>query len=73
MVLPEYRDRGVLLSPIRETIRELGNIEKRKIIATAHPDNIGSQKLLCKCGFVKQGTYQKKNGYIRDIFLNTVG
>lgn len=69
MVKPEYRNQGLMGKLSEMLIEYAKNMKIENIIATAHPDNKPSQKILKGLNFSKQKSIIKNNTYARDIFL----
>jgi RimJ/RimL family protein N-acetyltransferase len=70
MTRPKYRDRGYIGRVTRglmEHARELPDIDY--VVATAHPDNIPSQKALSALGMHVEASCIKSGSYPRDIFV----
>ena len=72
MLLPEYHGKGIIVEAIKETIKygfEIMNLHS--IEAVIDPENLASEKVLQKSGFVKEA-HLKENEYYEGRFLDTV-
>lgn len=72
MLLPEYYGKGIIVEAIKETIKygfEIMNLHS--IEAMIDPENLASEKVLQKSGFVKEA-HLKQNEYYEGRFLDTV-
>jgi len=72
MLLPEYHGKGIIVEAIKETIKygfEIMNLHS--IEAMIDPENLASEKVLQKSGFVKEA-HLKQNEYYEGRFLDTV-
>jgi ribosomal-protein-alanine N-acetyltransferase len=72
MLLPEYHGKGIIVEAIKETIKygfEIMNLHS--IEAIIDPENLASEKVLQKSGFVKEA-HLKENEYYEGRFLDTV-
>ncbi|MCD8080415.1 MAG: GNAT family N-acetyltransferase [Bacteroides sp.] len=69
MTLPEYRNKGYMLSLNRELLRIARQKGYRYVVATAHPDNIASSRSLMKAGMEKVKAFYRHGDYLRDLYL----
>jgi RimJ/RimL family protein N-acetyltransferase len=69
MVLPEYRNHGVMTELSKRIIKYAEIIGIEVIVATVHPNNVASQSVVQKMGFKKRAFVVKNNEYDRDVFL----
>ena len=71
MLLPEYQGKGYITEALNRLIdfgfKDMG---LHSIEAVIDPDNIGSMKVLEKCGFIKEGHF-KENEFYDGKFLDT--
>lgn len=69
LVLEEYRGRGIM-STLQKSQYDLAKeLGFDYIISMAHPDNIGSNKVLEKIGLEYIKTATVSNGYLRNIYI----
>ena len=72
MLLPEYHGKGIISEAINEVVNYGFEIMKlHSIEAIIDPENLASEKVLQKNGFVKEA-HLKENGYYEGRFLDTV-
>lgn len=75
MILPndKYRKKGLMkrliIEAISYTIENNYKLELEYLLATIHPENLGSQQAFKAIGFEKKGEIIKSNGFKRDIML----
>lgn len=69
MVAPEYRHNGFMNKITKELINYAKEQKIQYLVATAHPENIPSQKTLKALGMVKKASCVKHGKYERDVFL----
>ena len=72
MCHPEYRHKGVASCLMEELLRYSGGLDLDYLLATVHPHNEPSQRLLKKYGFIKEGYIIKSENYERDILIRRV-
>lgn len=72
MLLPEYHGKGIIVEAIKETLKYGFQIMKlHSIEALIDPENIASERVLQKSGFLKEA-HLKENEYYEGRFLDTV-
>lgn len=72
MLLPEYHGKGIISEAINEVVKYGFQVMKlHSIEAIIDPDNIASERVLQKNGFVKEA-HLKENEYYQGHFLDTV-
>ena len=72
MLLPEYHGKGIIAEAIKETVKYGFEIMKlHSIEAVIDPENLASEKVLQKSGFVKEAHF-KENEYYEGNFLDSV-
>lgn len=72
MLLPEYHGKGIITEAIQETVKYGFEIMKlHSIEAIIDPENLASESVLQKSGFVKEA-HLKENEYYEGRFLDTV-
>jgi ribosomal-protein-alanine N-acetyltransferase len=72
MLLPEYHGKGIISEAIKETVKYGFEIMKlHSIEAVIDPENLASEKVLQKSGFVKEA-HLKENEYYEGRFLDSV-
>ncbi len=69
MTLPEFRNKGYMLSLNRELLRIARQKGYRYLVATAHPDNIASSRSLIQAGMKKVKEFYRHGDYRRDLYL----
>ena len=69
MVRFDQRNKGIMKQILGRLLEEAKKIGIKKVIATVHPNNIPSQKLLINFGFDNKFKVVKSNKYERYIFL----
>jgi ribosomal-protein-alanine N-acetyltransferase len=72
MLLPEYHGKGIISEAIKETVKYGFEIMKlHSIEAVIDPENLASEKVLQKSGFLKEA-HLKENEYYEGRFLDSV-
>lgn len=72
MLLPEYNGKGIISEAIKEVVNYGFNAMKlHSLEAIIDPENFGSERVLQKCGFVKEA-HLKENEFYEGRFLDTV-
>jgi ribosomal-protein-alanine N-acetyltransferase len=72
MLLPEYHGKGIITEAIKETVKYGFEIMKlHSIEAVIDPENLASEKVLLKSGFIKEAHF-KENEYYEGRFLDSV-
>jgi ribosomal-protein-alanine N-acetyltransferase len=72
MLLPEYHGKGIIVEAIKETLNYGFQVMKlHSIEAIIDPENLASESVLQKSGFVKEA-HLKENEYYEGRFLDTV-
>jgi RimJ/RimL family protein N-acetyltransferase len=69
MVLKKYRGKNYMLELNQKLLKIASEHNIKKVIATAHPNNISSQCSLLSLGMSKVGSITKYPNFDRDIFL----
>lgn len=69
MVRFDQRNKGIMKQILGRLLEEAKKIGIKKVIATVHPNNIPSQKVLINFGFDNKFKVVKNNKYERYIFL----
>lgn len=72
MCHPDYRNKRVASRLMEEMMDYVNKSDLKILLATAHPENEPSQRLLRKYGFVKKGFIVKSGNYERDILTRKV-
>lgn len=72
-IAKKYRDQGIMSRAIREMVRYgFKTLKLKRIYAYVFPQNIASQKVLERNGFVKEGLlikHVRKDNKFRDLFI----
>ncbi|MFE3867200.1 GNAT family N-acetyltransferase [Flavobacterium sp. LS2P90] len=72
MLLPEYNGKGIISEAIKEVVNYgFNEMKLHSIEAIIDPENFGSERVLQKCGFVKEA-HLKENEFYEGRFLDTV-
>ena len=72
MLLPEYHGKGIVSEAVKEAINYgFNEMKLHSIEAIIDPENFGSERVLQKCGFVKEA-HLKENAFYEGHFLDTV-
>lgn len=72
MLLPEYNGKGIITEAVQEVVKYgFNEMKLHSIEAIIDPENFGSEKVLRKCGFVKEA-HLKENEFYEGRFLDTV-
>ena len=72
MLLPEYHGKGIVSEAVKEAINYgFNEMKLHSIEAIIAPENFGSERVLQKCGFVKEA-HLKENAFYEGRFLDTV-
>ncbi len=69
MCHPDYRGQGVAAHLVNEVLKTASRMDLDILLATVHPQNKPSQKVLMEAGFVKEGHIVKSKNYERDILI----
>ena len=69
MCRPECRGKGVASALMNKLLEYVAGSNIEILLATVHPDNEPSQRLLRGFGFSKKGSIVKYRGYERDIMI----
>lgn len=69
MVLPKYRNRGYIKQILIELVKQAKKCGINYLIATAHPNNIASCKVLKSIGMEIRNSCVKLDKYDRHIFV----
>lgn len=67
MVHPDYRGNNLLFEISGHLLKRARERKIDFLVATVYPENMPSQMSLRKLGMVKQTTYRKSDGFVRDI------
>jgi ribosomal-protein-alanine N-acetyltransferase len=72
MLLPEYNGKGIITESVQEVVKYgFNEMKLHSIEAIIDPENFGSEKVLQKCGFVKEA-HLRENEFYEGRFLDTV-
>lgn len=72
MLLPEYHGKGIVSEAVKEAVNYgFNEMKLHSIEAIIAPENFGSERVLQKCGFVKEA-HLKENEFYEGRFLDTV-
>ena len=72
MILPEYNGKGIVSEAVKEVVTYgFNEMKLHSIEAIIDPENFGSEKVLQKCGFVKEAHF-KENEFYEGRFLDAV-
>ena len=72
MLLPEYNGKGIITEAVQEVVKYgFNEMKLHSIEAIIDPENFGSEKVLQKCGFVKEA-HLRENEFYEGRFLDTV-
>jgi ribosomal-protein-alanine N-acetyltransferase len=72
MLLPEYHGRGIITEAIKETLNYgFKKMKLHSVEAIIDPENLASERVLQKCGFVKEA-HLKENEYYDGRFIDTI-
>ena len=69
MVLPQYRGKNLMVDLNKQLIIEAKKIGIKYLLATAHPENISSNKSLSKLGMKNIGKFMRNKNYDRNIYF----
>ena len=69
MVRPELRNKGIMKQILERLINQAKKSGIKRIVATVHPHNIPSQKVLTSFGFDNKLKVVKNQNYERYIFI----
>lgn len=69
MVHPNHRNHGIMKLLVSKLLEIAKELEIENLVATVHPNNIPSQKLLHGIHMEKKAFCYKKNKYPRDIMV----
>jgi ribosomal-protein-alanine N-acetyltransferase len=72
MLLPEYNGKGIISEAVNEVVNYgFNTLNLHSIEAIISPENLASEKVLQKSGFVKEAHF-KENEYFEGRFIDTV-
>ncbi|MEO8532729.1 MAG: GNAT family N-acetyltransferase [Flavobacterium sp.] len=72
MLLPEFHGQGIIPEAVNKLIRYgFDDLKLHSIEAVIDPENLASEKVLEKCGFVKEA-HLKEAEYYEGVFLDKV-
>ncbi|MDM1531590.1 GNAT family N-acetyltransferase [Myroides marinus] len=72
MILPQYNGKGYMTEALTKAVDYgFSTIKLHSIEALVNPENVGSRRVLEKCGFVKEA-HLKENFFFNGVFLDTV-
>ncbi|MCC8143697.1 MAG: GNAT family N-acetyltransferase, partial [Tannerellaceae bacterium] len=69
MTLPVYRNKGYMSAINKELMGVAGQMGLKYIVATAHPDNVASNKSLQKLGMQKIKEFCRHGEYVRSLYI----
>lgn len=72
LCLLEYRNCGIMQNLQKILIEEAQNLNYQYLVATAHPDNVASNKVIAKGNFELKEVKTLSNGYYRNIYLKDI-
>lgn len=68
LVLPEYRQKGIMTNLAIMTMDYFNGLKYDYIISTVHPENKASNKIVKKLGFELYDTLMTQSGYLRALY-----
>jgi ribosomal-protein-alanine N-acetyltransferase len=72
MLLPEFNGKGIVTEAVQEVVKYgFNEMKLHSIEAIIDPENFGSEKVLQKCGFIKEA-HLKENEFYEGRFLDSV-
>lgn len=69
MVLPDFRGQNLMLDVNNKLIEVAKEMGIEYFVATAHPDNVASNRSLQKLGMQLKTTITRTGGYLRNVYL----
>ena len=69
MVLPDFRGQNLMLDVNNKLIEVAKEMGIQYFVATAHPDNVASNRSLQKLGMQLKTTITRTGGYLRNVYL----
>lgn len=69
LVLPEYRNKGIMTNLSKLSCEYLHNMNLDYVISTIHPENNPSNRIIQKQGFKLYDTILTQSGYLRNLYL----
>ena len=69
MVLPDYRGQNLMLDVNLKLIEVAKQMGIEYFVATAHPDNVASNRSLQKLGMQLKTTVTRSGGYLRNVYI----
>ena len=69
MVLPDFRGQNLMLDVNNKLIEVAKDMGIQYFVATAHPDNVASNRSLQKLGMQLKTTITRTGGYLRNVYL----
>jgi ribosomal-protein-alanine N-acetyltransferase len=72
MLHPEYNGKGIITEAVQEVVKYgFNEMKLHSIEAVIDPENQGSEKVLQKCGFIKEAHF-KENEFFEGRYLDSV-
>lgn len=68
LVLPEYRNKGIMTKLSEMSCELVNELNFDYIISTVHPENIASNKIVQKLGFELYDTLTTQSGFLRNLY-----
>lgn len=68
LVLPEYRNKGIMTKLSKMSCELINELNFDYIISTIHPENIASNKIVQKLGFELYDTLTTQSGFLRNLY-----
>ena len=69
MTLPEYRGKNLMHKVNLELVKDAKQKGFEYLVATAHPDNVASNKSLAKLGMECKAQIVRANKYLRNVYM----
>ncbi len=68
LVLPEYHNKGIMTKLSEDTYDLVKKLNFDYVISTIHPENIASNKIVQKLGFLLYTTLTTQSGFLRNLY-----
>lgn len=75
-ISPLFRNKGYMTETVKAVVKFLQKVGFERIEAYAHTENLASQRVMEKCGFIYEGTLRKydyeRNGDLYDVKMYSI-
>ena len=72
MVLPQYRGKNLMFDLNKQLVIEANKLGIKYLLATAHPENMPSNKSLTKLGMENIDRFMRNENFDRNVYLKKI-